>query len=531
MMTVTETKAQSEETGIAVHNPRNGEVLYTIPVPSDELVGETYARARNAYEQLKEMSVAERVAEASKLKRYLLENRNEVAQKIVSETGKSITDALMIEVFPAIDTIDYYEKNAERILADQRVKTPIFLFGKKSKVVYEPMGPVLVISPWNYPFHLSFVPIMCAFVAGNPAILKPSSYTPLMGLYEDMAEKSGFMKDAIQVVYATRKHAQMLIDEKPAKIFFTGSVGAGKKVMAAAAEHLIPLELELGGKDPMVVFEDVNLERTVNGALWGSFANCGQTCTSVERVYVHESICDRFVEIFKEKVAKLKTLEADGSGDDGGELDVGCMTADFQIEEIEDQIADAVEKGGRVECGGRREKGSHVLPPTIVTGLQNSMKIAYDESFGPVVTVSPFKTEEEAIAMANDSPFGLSASVWSADLERAERVARRIVTGNVSINNVLATQANSGLPFGGVKDSGFGRYRGPFGLYTFSNVKSIVVDKQSSKTELNWYPYSKRKLELFNELMAAAFSGKPFALLRTAAVGLKLELLARKNRL
>jgi acyl-CoA reductase-like NAD-dependent aldehyde dehydrogenase len=530
-MTIATSEPRSAEAGITVHNPRNGGVLYTIPEPAPNEVTQTYARAREAFTKLKAMSVAERLAETSKLKRYLLENRKEVAQKIVSETGKSITDALMLEVFPAIDTIDYYEKNAERILADQRVKTPVFLFGKKSKIVYEPMGPVLIISPWNYPFHLSFVPIMCAFVAGNPAILKPSSYTPLQGLYEDITGKSGFMKDAIQVVYATRKHAQMLIDEKPAKIFFTGSVGAGKKVMAAAAEHLIPLELELGGKDPMVVFDDVNIERTVNGALWGSFANCGQTCTSVERVYVQEAVYDQFVTALTEKIAKLKTLAPDGSGSDDGELDVGCMTAEFQIEEIEEQISDAKAKGGNIACGGQREGKSHVFAPTVVTGLENGMKIVYDESFGPVVTVGKFKTEQEAINLANDSPFGLSASVWSADLQRAERVARAIVTGNVSINNVLATQANSGLPFGGVKESGFGRYRGSFGLHTFSNVKSIVVDKQSSKIELNWYPYSQRKFELFNDLMVAAFSGKPFSLIRTALAGLKLELLARKNRL
>ena len=530
-MTQTESDVRGAEAGITVHNPRNGEVLYTIPAPSEDAIAETYGRAREAFTKLKAMTVGERLSELAKLKHYIVEHREEIAQKIVSETGKCITDALMLEVFPALDTIDYYEKNAERILADQRVKTPIFLFGKKSKVVYEPMGPVLVISPWNYPFHLSFIPIICAFVAGNPAILKPSSYTPLKGLYEEITGNSGFMKDAIQVVYATRKHAQMLIDEKPAKIFFTGSVGAGKKVMASAAEHLIPLELELGGKDPMVVFDDVNIERTANGALWGAFANSGQTCTSVERIYVQEGIYDQFVTALTEKVAKLKTLAPDGTGEDAGELDVGCMTAEFQIEEVEEQIADAKARGGHIACGGEREGKSHVFPPTVVTELESGMKIIYDETFGPVVTVGKFKTEQEAIELANDSPFGLSASVWSADLERAERVARSLVTGNVSINNVLATQANSGLPFGGVKESGFGRYRGPFGLHTFSNVKSIVVDKQNGKIELNWYPYSKRKFELFNELIDVAFSGKPFALARTALAGLKLELLARKNRL
>ncbi|MEA3366016.1 MAG: aldehyde dehydrogenase family protein [Candidatus Hydrogenedentes bacterium] len=530
-MAVTESDVRSGDTGIAVRNPRTGKVLYTIDLPSDQEVVETYRRAREAFKKLKTMSVRERLGEIAKLKRYILEHREEVAEKIVSETGKCITDALMLEIFPALDTIEYYEKNAERILADERVKTPIFLFGKKSKVVYEPLGPVFVISPWNYPFHLSFIPVVCAFVAGNAVILKPSSYTPLKGLYEEITEKSGFMKDAIQVVYATRKHAQKLIEEKPAKIFFTGSVGAGKKVMASAAEYAIPVELELGGKDPMVVFDDVNIDRTVNGALWGGFVNSGQTCTSVERIYVQEGIYDRFVTALTEKIGKLRIVSADGSGEDNGEVDMGCMTPEFQIEGVESQIADAKAKGATIVCGGQREDQSHVFPPTVVTNLDKSMKIIADETFGPVVTVESFKTEQEAIELANASPFGLSASVWSADLVRAERVARSIVTGNVSINNVLATHANAGLPFGGVKDSGFGRYRGPWGLHTFSNIKSMVVDKQGPRIELNWYPYSKRKLELFHELMEAAFSGKPLSLLRTALVGLKLELLTRKNRL
>ncbi len=516
---------------ITVRNPRSGELLYTIPVPSEEDVVATCARAREVFATLRAMPVRARLEEASKLKRYLLAHRMDIAQRIVQETGKCLTDALMLELFPAIDTIAYYEKHAGRILADQHVKTPIFLFGKKSRVIFEPMGPVLVISPWNYPFHLSFIPIICAFIAGNPAILKPSSYTPLKGLLEEIIENSGFMKDAIQVVYATRRHAQLLIDEKPAKIFFTGSVDAGRQVMAAAARHLIPLELELGGKDPMLVFEDVDIERTVNGALWGAFANCGQTCTSVERIYVQETLYERFVAALVEKAARLKTLAPDGTGGDNGELDVGCMTTEFQLEAIENQIRDAESKGASIVLGGSRNKESRVFPPTIVTELNENMSIARDESFGPVVTVNKFKTEQEAIELANDSPFGLSASVWSADLERAERVARSLLTGNVSINNVLATQTNSGLPFGGVKDSGFGRYRGSFGLHAFSNVKSLVIDKQSPKTELNWYPYSRKKLELFSELMAVAFSGKPFALLRTAVAGLRLERLAKKNRL
>ncbi len=234
------------------------------------------------------MSVRECLNKLDKMKQYIIKHREEIAEFITKETGKSITDALLLEVFPSVDQIDYYQKNAEKILRDQKVPTPILLMGKKSKIVYDPLGIILIISPWNYPFHLSFVPFVCAFTAGNTVIIKPSRITPLKGLYEKIIEESGFMKGALQIAYASRKTANLLIEKKPDKIHFTGSVDVGKIIMKQAAEHLIPVELELGGKDPMIVFEDVNLERTVTGAIWGSYANCGQTCTSIERIFVHK---------------------------------------------------------------------------------------------------------------------------------------------------------------------------------------------------------------------------------------------------
>jgi acyl-CoA reductase-like NAD-dependent aldehyde dehydrogenase len=516
---------------ITVIDPRNGQTLYSVEEPSEADVHAMYARAQAAFERLRGMSVRQRLDEIDKLKQYILKNREHIARRIVEETGKCITDAMIMEIFPALDQIAYYQKNAAKILSDRRVKTPLLMFGKTSKIVYEPLGVVLVISPWNYPFNLSFLPFLGAFVAGNPVILKPSKFTPLKGVYEEMLEQSGFMPGAFQVAYASRRTAGLLIEKRPAKIHFTGSVEVGRSIMAQAAKHLIPVELELGGKDPMVVFDDVNLERTVNGALWGGFANCGQTCTSVERIFVQESIHDRFVEMLKDKVSKLVTLDSPEGRRDELALDVGCMTADFQIREIEGQIAEAKERGATFACGGPRVGASHVLPLTVVTDVTPDLKIQSNESFGPVVTVMRFKTEDEAVALANDSPFGLSASVWSADVARAERVARRLVTGNVSINNVLATQGNPALPFGGIKDSGFGRYRGAEGLHAFSNVKSILVDRQSSRLEAYWYPYSREKYGLFAQVIDAVFGGGALGLLKTLWLGMKLEIHTRKHRL
>lgn len=516
---------------IHVRCPRTGRPLYDVAEATPAEIADVYVRARNAQEILGRMSVRERLNEAAKLKRYILENKESIAGRISEETGKCETDALALEVFAAIDIIHYYEKRAVRILADQRVPTPLVFLGKRSKVFYEPLGTVLVISPWNYPFHLSFVPAISAIIAGNAVVLKPSQYSPLRGVIEDMVRASGFPADAMQVVYTTRRTAQPLIDARPEKIMFTGSVAGGKAVMQQAARHLIPVELELGGKDPMVVFDDVDLRRTVNGAMWGSLVNCGQTCTSIERIYVQEGIHDAFLSSMVQKVKRLRIPTDQKSELDGGRLDIGCMTTESQVEIVERQLAQAVAQGATVLTGGSRVPGTRVFPPTIVTNVNHSMSIVKDETFGPVVTVMKFTSEAEVIELANDCVFGLSASVWSRDLVRAERVARAIRAGNVSINNALATQGNSALPYGGLKQSGFGRYRGTFGLHAFSNIKSVLIDKQSPNPEMHWYPYSPKKVHLFEKLLDALYGTGPGGLLKAAAIGLRMKRMAKREKL
>jgi acyl-CoA reductase-like NAD-dependent aldehyde dehydrogenase len=300
--------------------------------------------------------------------------------------------------------------------------------------------------------------------------------------------------------------------------------------MEQASKYLIPVELELGGKDPMVVFDDVDIDRAANGAMWGGLMNCGQTCTSVERVIVHERIYPRFVQALREKIEKLDHAAHAGDQPDAGDLDVGHMTAPFQIEKVEEQIEDAIAKGAKVETGGVRHGDSHAFHPTLLTNVNKTMKVISDETFGPVITVESFRSEDEAVAMANDTPFGLSASVWSGDLDRARRVARAIETGSVSINNVLATQGNSALPFGGTKESGFGRYKGPHGLHSFSNIKSIMVDK-GSNIELHWFPYTREKYALFSQLLDAIYGGGSLGLLKAMAIGMKLKRLVKQHKL
>jgi acyl-CoA reductase-like NAD-dependent aldehyde dehydrogenase len=515
---------------LTITDPRTGAVLYTLEQATDTEIDRAVTDARRAAATIRGMTVDARLEECAKLKRHILTHKEAIIDRIVSETGKARTDALLTEIFTVLDTIDYYEKNAKKFLADQTVKTPVILIGKKSRIFYEPLGVILMIAPWNYPFNLTLTPFLAAFIAGNAVVFKPSEYTPLKGLLEDIIAKSGFTPDALQIVYGAKDVGRKLIDRRPDKIFFTGSTRAGKQIMAQAAQYLIPVELELGGKDPMIVFDDVNLERTVNGALWGAMTNSGQTCTSVERIYVQDRLFDDFVQSLRAKMEKLTSAALSPTEDDR-ELDMGAMTTDFQIDIVQKQLDDAAARGATILVGGRRSTRGRAFPPTLVLDAPGDAAIAREETFGPVVVVHKFHDEAEAIRLGNDSPYGLSASVWSADLDRAVRVARALETGNVSINNVLATQGNAALPYGGVKESGFGRYKGAQGLYTFCNLKSIMIDKQSARLELNWYPYSQEKYRLMSKLIDAVYSGGPAALVKVAAIAMKLEKLSKRKRL
>ncbi len=514
---------------IHVTNPQTGQELYSLTEPSSADVEAAFDRAREAYQTIRAMSVADRLAELGKLKRYFLDNKDHVVNRVVEETGKSKMDALTSEVFTILDMIDYYQKNAEKHLRPLKVKTPVILLPKKSKIYYEPIGPVLVISPWNYPMNLAWLPILTAFVAGNSIVFKPSEWTPLKGLIEDIVRDSGFMKEAIQVVYGGKDTGRRLIDQKPARIMFTGSTRAGKEIMKQAADHLIPVELELGGKDPMVIFDDANVDRAAHAAAWGGILNCGQTCTSVERVLVQDKVYDEFVANLKGKMSKLTTVQTQEGVPDQGDMDVGVMTAPFQVELVMDQIADAKAKGATIQTGGERMGNSHCVQPTLITDVDNTMKVVSNETFGPVISVQKFSSEDDAVRMANDTEYGLSASVWSSDFDKADRVARKIDTGNVSINNVLATQANSALPYGGTKESGFGRYKGPHGLHAFSNIKSVLVDSTNQR-EIFWYPYTKEKYALMSKMLDAIYDGGPLWLLKLLPTALKLQGMAKKSK-
>ena len=522
---------EAQQTGVAVCNPRTGELLYTVDEPRPEAIAEVHTRARAASKRVAALSLAERSACLERLSAAILKRKEAIVDQVVAETGKSRTDALVSEIFTACDMLHHYAKAGPKQLRDEKVPTPLLLMGKKGVIRYEPLGVILIISPWNYPFALAFAPFAGAFMAGNAVLYKPSEWTPLQGLVEEIVAEANLPEDALQVVYGGRDAGRMLIDGRPDKVMFTGSTRGGREVAAHAAQYLIPVELELGGKDPAIVFDDVNLTRTVAGVLWGGLTNGGQSCTSIERLYLQRGIHDEFVAALKAAMEGLTYTNGPADGPDPSAVDVGGITPDFQIDKIHDQVEDARAKGATVLVGGERIESTRAYPPTLVTGCKPGMSLWDEETFGPVIAVASFNTEEEVIAAANDTPYGLTASVWTADMERARRVADALQVGGVSINGVMATEAHPDLPFGGTKESGYGRYRGKHGLHGFCNIKSILIDRQSKKIEANWYPYTAEKYRLFTRLLDAAFGahGVP-GLVKTALSGMKLESFSQKPR-
>jgi succinate-semialdehyde dehydrogenase/glutarate-semialdehyde dehydrogenase len=408
----------------------------------------------------------------------------EIEETIVAETGKPRTEAL-VEVVTILDLLRYYLKVAPAFLDPQPVPSG-WLFWKKGFFTREPLGVVGVISPWNYPFILSMTPVLTALFGGNAVILKPSEFTPYSGLLaEDLARDAGLPEGLVQVIVGPGSTGAALVRSGVDKVVFTGGTETGKKVMAAAAETLTPVTLELGGKDAAIVLEDADLERAARGVAWGAFQNAGQTCISVERVYVVEEVFDAFL---RELLARVKKITA-GSGPG---VDMGPMVVPFQLEKVEAQLQEAVEKGAEVLLGGQRtDPASNVFHPTVLTKVDPSSDLLWEETFGPLLPVIPVKSADEAIRHTNESRFGLSASVWTGDRARGLEVARRLRVGGVSVNDALVHYGISGLPFGGFRQSGFGRTRGMDGLAAVTRTRSVVVNRLNFKQEPWWFPYDR----------------------------------------
>jgi acyl-CoA reductase-like NAD-dependent aldehyde dehydrogenase len=459
-----------------------------------------YDLARQQALEWRRIFANERVSYLRNLRILITQKRDDIAKVISESTGKPVTESLASEVLVVLESLRHLETHARKTLQNQRIKTPITLLGKHSYVTYQPRGVVLVISPWNFPFQLSMVPVIEALAAGNSVILKPSEVTPQVGhLIQELFKAAGTPDGLVQVVQGDREAGARLVDAGPNYIHFTGSVRAGRQIQMAAAKQLIPTTLELGGKDPMVVFDDANLQRAVQGAVWGGYSNSGQVCMSVERVYVQRIIYDAFVQILAAEVAKIKQ----GSGQ-VDEVDVGLMTIGVQVETVKRHVQNALEGGARLVYGHHPEtwaEHSMMVRPMVLADVHHQMDIMREETFGPVLPIVSFDTEEEAIALANDTRFGLGASVWTSDLRRGRRVVSRLMTGNACINDVIINIANPHLPYGGIKEGGIGRYHGEEGLRAFSVQTSVVVSSGRKTREVNWFPYAGKR-HAFSQLIA-----------------------------
>ncbi len=476
--------APGRDPSIETFDPRTGALLAVVPDQSATEVRAAVARARTAFGSWSTLTFRERTGYLMTVRDRLLDRAEELVEIICAETGKQRAEAVTTELMAVCETMDWYARHGERSLRPRQV-APGTMAHKTAWKRYEPLGVIGVISPWNYPFTLSMTPLVTALFAGNAAVLKPSEVTPTVGLAIGELFDDDTWGDLVQVVTGGGATGEAVVRGGVDKVVFTGSVRTGKRVMAAAADTLTPVLLELGGKDPMIVCEDADVVRAAKGAVWGSMQNAGQTCMSVERVYVADAVYDEFVARVLTEVAAIRQ-------DDSGAGDIGSMTFGPQVEIVERHVADAEAKGATVLLGGQRsERPGLWFPPTVLVDVDHGMDVMREETFGPVLPIMRVADGEEGLRLANDSPYGLNSSVWTEDRDRGVSIANRLESGNVCINDCIVSYAVTGLPFGGVKESGIGRVHGAEGLREFCQVKSILGQKVRTPREVWWFPVPK----------------------------------------
>jgi acyl-CoA reductase-like NAD-dependent aldehyde dehydrogenase len=475
---------------VAVENPATGEVVATLQATSAGDVGAMVERARAAQPGWEAIGVAGRATVLRRAQQWVADRQDEIARTIVAETGKAYEDALAVEVGYAALTLGHWARHAAGHLADERVRStsPVVL-GRRMMVRYRPLGVVGVIGPWNYPLVNCFGDAVPALAAGNAVVLKPSHETPLTSLLMlECLRECGLPEDVFQVVTGSGGTGAALVEHVD-MIMFTGSTETGRRVYEAAARRLIPVSLELGGKDPMIVLADADVERAARAAVYYGLQNGGQTCIAVERVYVEAPVYDEFVDKVTRKVGALRQGVPAGPGS----VDIGAMTTRAQLDVVERHVEAARAAGARVLAGGRARKAAgSFYEPTVLVDVDHDMECMREETFGPTLPIMKVADAEEAIRLANDSPYGLGASVWTRDTARGEALAARMESGYVCVNDANVNYFAPELPMGGWKASGLGSRHGADGIRKYCRRQAVLVARAVPRRELYWFPYRAR---------------------------------------
>jgi acyl-CoA reductase-like NAD-dependent aldehyde dehydrogenase len=483
---------------IEVENPATGKVIRTLLITTPDDVRAMAERARAVQPGWEALGFEGRGRVLRRMQKWVVDHAEQVVQTIVDETGKTYEDASVVELAYGAGALGFWAKHAPDYLADEKVRTSNpYVLGRKLVVRYRPVGVVGVIGPWNYPMTNSFGDAIPALAAGNAVLLKPSEVTPLTSLLlAEAFRECGLPEHVLQIAIGGGETGTALVDEVDF-VMFTGSTATGKKVMARAAETLTPVALELGGKDPMIVLADADLERAANAATYYAMQNGGQTCVSVERVYVEAPLYDRFVDAVTEKVKALR----EGPPAGPGSVEVGAITFAPQLEIIRRHVEQARDAGARITTGGHvREGAGRFYEPTVLADVDHSMSAMTEETFGPTVPIMKVADAEEAIRLANDSTYGLGASVWTKDLARGEAIARRLESGYACVNDANVNYFAYELPMGGWKDSGLGVRHGAGGIRKYTRQQAILVTRLAMRRDVHFFPYTARNTKLLGRL-------------------------------
>jgi succinate-semialdehyde dehydrogenase/glutarate-semialdehyde dehydrogenase len=503
-------------------NPATLEAVGEVSLASQELCSRAIQAAKEAYPAWRWLDFREKRAIFKRAENILARRASEAGRLIAMEKGSPYAESLAVEVFGALQSFNYYGHNQGRLLRPRRAghHTPLFL-NKTGTFHFHPLGPTLIISPWNFPFLIPVCDILSAMTGGNTVILRPSTTTPLTALLiGEVFIEAGLPPGVLNVVPCRVPQAEaMIVDRDIQTVMFTGSVGTGKRIMELCSQNLTNLTLELGGKDPMIVLEDADIERAARGAVWTAFMNCGQSCGAIERVYVARAVAEAFTARVIELTRQVKV----GNPLDTG-VDMGPMATAGQLKVVEEHIADARAKGARIPVGGGRVAGlpGHYIEPTVLTGVDHTMLVMTEETFGPTLPIMVFDREDEAVALANDSVYGLTASVWTRNRKQAAWFADRLEAGSVTINDHMYSFVEPRAIWGGIKQTGQGRSHGPYGLHELVDIKYVGMDFFRKKSQTWWFPYGP-SLEGVMEKAIAVFHGAGLGTRLKSALGLRKE--------